>query len=604
MRLTAFHCSSVQTFLLIVIIVFSLFNSEYFYNSTSIAYYGFCISVFLFTIAGSFSLHSNEKFTFKIPVILFGLWCLYVLINYLTGNATLVFTIYSAALYFLLFKSTILFGNHTFKIKQFLIAIAVIVALESLYCLMQYLGLSNSWSIYYKVTGSWNNPNVTAVFLALTVPVFLYLLKYNYKKIILAVFILLFLALLLLKCRTAFIGVFFSVIVYYSLEYQLTDWIRNKKNSTSVKALLVLSLLIIIPACSYLYNIKKDSADGRKFIWKVSADMIKEKPFTGYGYGYFEKEYNLYQADYIKNGALTAEESAHAGPVIMPHNELLLNAVEGGSIGLVLLLLFFASLIFTIKQKKRILNAAETTQEPIVKNSIYNLAYAGTISFIFMSMVNSTTEIIPLMCLMILYAAIICSEIQPAGFLKKNMIISIVTKSVISVISLYLLYLLIGMAQADRQNKKAQLFKESGNYPKALQIVRSLESSLNENSDYWQNYGILNFKTEHFREASVCFEKAKKFSSLPPVYLGAGKVHEKMKQYPQAILEYQTLTALYPSKFQYRMLLLDVYLKNKDTANAILTAKKIIALKPKIASEEVQEYKNRCRFLVQKLETQ
>ena len=604
MRLTAFNYIRLQTFLLIVIVVFSLFNNDYFYNSTAIAYYGFCIAVFLFTIVSFFPLHSNEKFSCKKPVLLFGLWCLYVVVNYLMDKATLVFTIYSAALYFLLLKSTILFSTRTFKIMHFLIAIAAIAVLESIHCLMQYLGVLPSLSIYYKVTGSWNNPNVTAIFLALTVPIFLYLLKDRYKKIMLTGLILLLLALLLLKCRAAFIGVIFSAIVYYGLEYQFTDWIGNKKNSTSAKALLVLSLIIMIPACSYLYNIKKDSADGRKFIWKLSAGMIKQKPITGYGYGYFEKEYNLYQVDYIKNGKATPEESAHAGPVIMPHNELLLSAVEGGGLGLVLILWFFASLIFTVRQKKRYLNPQETAHVPAAKNSFFNLAYAAIISFILMSMVNSTIQIIPIMCLMIIYSGLICSTVQPVGFLKNNRIISIAANSVMIVISMYLIFLLFGMALADRQNKKAKLLKGAGNYQEALKIMGSIESSLKENSDYWQNYGHLNFKIKNYQQAAVCFKKAKTFSSLPPLYLGAGKVHEKMKQYPQAIREYETLAALYPSKFLYRMLLLDAYVMDKDTASAVITAAKIIELKPKIVSEKVNAYKNKCRFLLRKLDDQ
>ena len=602
MRLTALNHIRLQTFLLIAIIIFSLFNSEYFYNPISISYYGFCITVSLFIIAGFFPLRSNEKFAFQKPILLFGLWCLYVLANYLADKATLVFAIYCTTLFFLLHQLTILFGNRSFKIMHFLVAAATIAGLESLYCFMQYMCLLQSPSIYYKVTGSWNNPNVTAIFLALTVPVFLHLLKNKYKKIVLIGFAMLLLALLLLKCRAAFIGVIFSAVFYYGLEYQFTDWVRNKNNSTSAKALLVLSLIVIMPACSYLYNVKKDSSDGRKFIWKLSSGMVKEKPITGYGYGYFEKEYNLYQADYIRNGNATVEESAHAAPVIFPHNELLLSAVEGGIVGLGLILLFFASLIFAIKQEKSCVNRQERADEPVSKGSFFNLAYAGTISFIMMSMVNSTIQIIPIMCIAIIYAAIVCSELKPVGFLKSTRVLPIAAKSAMVAISMHFLYLLIGMAVADRQNKKAHLEKDSRNYEKALIMMGSLEPSLKESGDYWQNYGLLNFKAEHFQQAAICFEKAKKFSSLPPVYLGAGKIHEKMEQYPQAIKEYEVLTGLYPSKFLYRMLLLDAYLKDKDTANAILTVKRIIGLKPKIASEKVNGYKNRCRFLLQQLE--
>jgi len=284
----------------------------------------------------------------------------------------------------------------------------------------------------------------------------------------------------------------------------------------------------------------------------------------------------------------------------MPHNELLHNAVEGGSIGLLLIMLFFGSLLFTIRKKEK----TDLNEQDPAKRGFFNLAYAGTISFIVMSMVNSTIQIIPTMCLMVIYATIICSTVKSSAFLKKHPLISMGTKTAIISISIYSVWLLFGLAAADRQNKKAQLLKDAGNYKETLQILSKLESTLKENSDYWQNYGHLYFKTQQFEQAAACFEKAKKYSSLPQIYLGAGKIHEKIKQYPQAIREYETLTALYPTKILYRMLLLEAYLKNKDTANTIAQAKEIIGLKPKIPSRKADQYKSRCRDLLRKLDAQ
>lgn len=595
-----------QIFLLLLIIVVSLLNIEYFFNSNSVAYYSTCAAILFYTIFNIF-LNRHQQPVFRTPVILFILWCFYVLFCYLMNRASLVFTIYSIALCFLLLTSTFFFNSLKLRFIEFCIGVTVISTIEALYCFIQYSGFAKSQNIYFKVTGSWENPNVTAIFLALTVPFFLYVLKRKNKKIILAGFVILISALLMLKCRAAFIGTIVSIIVFYSLEYRLADWAKNKKNNLSVKAFLVLSLIISVSACSYLYNSKKDSADGRKFIWKLSSVMAMEKPLTGYGYGYFEKEYNLFQANYIKKGNATPEELVTAGPVIMPHNELLLHAVEGGFIGVLLISLFFGSLLFTIRRKNR--DNPENSKDKITKvpeNNFFNLGYAGTISFIAMSMVNSTTQIIPLMCLLMIYAAMICSTTEPVRVFKdisffKTDKFSIILKAGTITVSSFLLYQVIILASADRQNKKAKLLKETGNYEQSWQILASLEPALKENSDYWQNYGHLYFKMKRFPEASACFEKAKKFSSLPPVYLGSGKIYHKLKQYPHAVQEYETLVALYPSKFLYRMLLLEMYLKNKNIPDAISLAEEIIRLKPKIQSEKVDRYKNHCRALLVKL---
>lgn len=536
---------------------------------------------------------------------------MYALTHYFLHTATLVFTIYSIVLFLLLLKATALFGSPNFKFKLFFAGIIGIASTESLYCIGQFLNLFQSQNPNFAVTGSWNNPNVTAIFLALTIPVFLFLLQGKYKKTLLFGFIALLISLVLLKCRAAFIGSVVSVIVFYSLEYQFINWTKNKKNRTSVKALFILALLIIIPLSSQLYNSKKASADGRKFIWKVASIMATEKPVTGYGYGFFEKEYNLYQVKYIQNGKATTEEQANAGPVIMPHNEIIQNAVEGGSIGLLLILLFFGSVLFAVKQKNRT-NQNELHLEAIsqAKNSSFHLAYAGIVAFIGMSMVNSTIQIVPVMCLLIVYAAIVCSSLKPLqlpvnlSFIQNNKAFSIAPKAIVIAISFYLLYLIFEMATADRQNKKAKLLKETRHYEQALHIMPDLESYLKEDPSYWKNYGSIYFELHQYQAALNCYVKARTLSTLPEIYGGIGVCHKKLKQYPQAIDQYEILVGLYPSKFSYRMKLLETYLKNKDNSKAIALAQEIIQLQPKIPSEKVNRYKNMCRVLLKRIAPQ
>lgn len=68
------------------------------------------------------------------------------------------------------------------------------------------------------------------------------------------------------------------------------------------------SLLILICLCTYLisglYSYKKDSADGRILIWKISLEMVKDKPILGYGFDGFRKNYMNYQAAYLQEKQL------------------------------------------------------------------------------------------------------------------------------------------------------------------------------------------------------------------------------------------------------------------------------------------------------------
>jgi len=414
-------------------------------------------------------------------------------------------------------------------------------------------------------------------------------------------------ALLLLKCRAAFIGTIISVVIFYGLEYNLISWIKNNKGKPMAKALIILSLLIIIPLSSYLYNAKKASADGRKFIWKVSSVMALEKPLTGYGYGYFEKEYNLYQAGYIKNGKATQEELKNAGPVIMPHNELLHNLVEGGFIGLLLAVLFFGSLFFAIK--RRTSTDGEKSDDSGTKNSYFNISYAGVIAFIGMSMVNSTIQIMPVMALLIIYAAMICSTLEPLlfpiffNFQLNNNAFPIFFKATTIVLSGYLLCIVLGIAHADRQNKNASLLEKEKYYEEAMKIMPDLKNNLANDPNYWRNLGIIYMKTKNYQQAIDCFTIAKKWSSLPDLYLAPGICYERLHQYPKAIAEYKQLVLLLPSKFGYRFRLMQAYFKNKDTVNTVIMAKEILGLEAKIPSAKAEQYKKIAWNLIKKIES-
>ncbi len=72
-------------------------------------------------------------------------------------------------------------------------------------------------------------------------------------------------------------------------------------NSWAKKIIVSLTLIIIIIWGSYfIYNYKKDSADGRILIWKVTLQMIADNPIFGNGLNTFQSKYMHYQENYFK----------------------------------------------------------------------------------------------------------------------------------------------------------------------------------------------------------------------------------------------------------------------------------------------------------------
>ncbi|AWG22289.1 hypothetical protein FFWV33_12550 [Flavobacterium faecale] len=449
----------------------------------------------------------------------------------------------------------------------------------------------------------------------MTTPFFYASFRQKQSKITAISFAFLLVALYLLKCRAAWIGIVMAAVIYFGLEYDFIKWAKDKKNQMSVKALAIVFCIILIPIGNQLYNSKKASSDGRKFIWKLSTLMVVEKPLLGYGYGLFEKEYNLFQAQYIEKGKATSEEMQNAGHVLVPHNEIFQNAVEGGLVGLTLLSFFIGSLLVALKSRKSLVlspkslvesaNLEEDSESPqysINNNRIFHLSFAGVFAFVIIAMVNVATQCIPAMTMFSIYAAIICCQVQPISLpkwiaMKDNSIATTIKMGGIA-ISIFLLSSLVNTAIADRQNKKASLLVVTKNYPEALKILQKIQPKLQQYPDYWKNLGLVYYKTKKYSDAIDCLNKAKSYSSDPELFLGKGYSYQKLGQYANAIIQFRLLILTKPSKFKYRNLLMQAYLKNKDIPNAKKAAQEIIDLKPKIPSRKVQYYKMKAKKVV------
>ena len=135
---------------------------------------------------------------------------------------------------------------------------------------------------------------------------------------------------------TAVVLVFLSGVALLILSGARTSWIalggiliwlgwvkwksqhrRNRLRIRSWHLLAAVSLTILLGFS--LYQLKPQSAQGRLLIWKVSCEMIKDKPIFGFGYQGFESNYMHYQQAYLKEHA-SDEEKLLAG-----NNQLIYN---------------------------------------------------------------------------------------------------------------------------------------------------------------------------------------------------------------------------------------------------------------------------------------
>ncbi|MDA9557797.1 PglL family O-oligosaccharyltransferase [Vibrio sp.] len=94
---------------------------------------------------------------------------------------------------------------------------------------------------------------------------------------------------------------------------------------------------------------KVDLDSPRSYTFPQAVDMFVEKPLSGYGYGNFESEYILYTA---RQHELDPDYPSGLASMHHPHNEVLLWAVEGGSITLLAIAIAAIAVCYRIYQGK------------------------------------------------------------------------------------------------------------------------------------------------------------------------------------------------------------------------------------------------------------
>ena len=203
-----------------------------------------------------------------------------------------------------------------------------------------------SYNSYFRFTGSFDNPAILAMMMAVCLPISLFCTIRaigEKQKIWFLLTLSMVACLLLAESRACIIaGVCSSFIISYSACPQFRTRLLDRK-------VIIPAIAISITLLIALYYYKQDSADGRTLMWIVSLKMIGEKPLLGWGPDGFSASYMPHQAAYLlqypdSKWAYLADNASH------PFNEILLFGVKYGIVGIALLLLLITLLVrMTIK---------------------------------------------------------------------------------------------------------------------------------------------------------------------------------------------------------------------------------------------------------------
>jgi len=466
----------------------------------------------------------------------------------------------------------------------------ILAGITSLLALFQYFFLNPSESeLVMRV--HMGNSGALASYLSILFPwLLLYMntskksgLQYLYRIVITLSLITIFFT----QARAAWIAVIASgfFILFFKNVVKIKETVNQYKKIKTIFLLAFMGLFLI--SGYLLFSLKKDSANGRVFIWKRTLEVFADSPITGVGFQKFGSVYPLYQSKYLQqnpqdSAVLLANDINHA------FNEYLHIAAELGSIGLILFLGIFIALGILFFKKKEQLDNLELA------------SYAGILSFLILSFFTYPLKIFSIQFLLICFISIIVSK-SKNGFLfslnkqKFTMVLSL---------SCFLLFF-VSRSELNRFKKEAswkEVYEQRGqlSWKTRSRVYEKLYPVQQDNWDFLSIYGIELTVNKEYEKAIEVLELATKYMKTSDLYTHLGISYEETGAYDKARLAYETGVYMVPHKFFPKYRLVFLYRKMELKKEAIALAKSMLTTSAKINSKMVVGMKHEIRkFLKQ-----
>ena len=338
----------------------------------------------------------------------------------------------------------------------------------------------------------------------------------------------------------------------------------------------IAAIIIAAAAFTGVYNLKRGSADGRLFLWKVASGAIAEKPVFGYGLGNFAGTYGQAQYGYFILGvdekeAMTADCPAYA------FNEFIQIGVEQGIVGL---LLFLGIIIIA------------------VASCIRSQGKAGVLGAIVAVLVFGFTSY-PLSVLPICIAFVTLLPLSNGE--NNSFVLPKVVFVAISIIlagsCIYFTARIKPLRQAYRSLRVLTMTAQYNQYDYSKDF-QELISYLNKNYKFMFSYGKALAAQNKFDESSGVLIKGASSSSDPMFYnlignnyLALGETEKAEKYYWKA---YYTL----PNRLYPLYLLTKLYHETGQDEKAKEIAMRLLEKEPKVMSTAVREMKDYARKIM------
>lgn len=457
---------------------------------------------------------------------------------------------------------------------------------EATWGLCQIYGFASSNHSLYGLTGSFFNPGPYSGYLAMVFPLCLnewLLLKRKRERDYIGHvgYYLSGCVMLLIVCllpagmsRSAWLATIVSGVWVCSMQYSWKDtlrimWQKHRQRMIGIAGLVLVGFVFGGIA---LFCLKKDSANGRVFMWKMSCCAIKQKPM-GYGNGKFAYAYGSAQECYFAKGEYSPQEELVAGSPEYAFNEYLQAAVEWGIIGLLCVMAGVGACLWRGIKKNRI------------------SACGGIIALLVFAFSSYPMQIPAFVVSLIFLLAACVVGRSPLKLLIFALCIG-------------------GMSYYIRQNNAYEACKEwasvkmlykIGAYEAAKESYGKLYAELKSRGSFLFEYGHTLHKLEEYDLSTGILEEAELFSCDPMILNIIGKNYQGKKEYEKAEEYLIRSTHRLPGRIYPYYLLAKLYNEWGKEEKMQEMAEVVLTKEPKIQSTAIREMRSEIKKMTKNI---
>ena len=518
------------------------------------------------------------------------------------------------------------FDSNRNKLQFFCFIIIITGLFETIWGMMQLYGFSTSQHSLFKLTGSFFNPSPFAGYIAIVFPLALtYFCERKKhqptKKTVIIdivnnllqffkIHIIVDFSIPLLKkwlgiitcvatilvlpatmCRASWLALVAGSIVVIIGQQQNVSILKknlfNHKNTRLKNVVYTLIISLMIFSFVGMYYLKKDSADGRLLIWKMSLFALVQHPL-GVGLGHFPYAYGEVQSTYFASGNASETEKYVAGNPEYGFNEFLQITIESG---IVAILFFIGILVCAFLG--------------YIKSKNWG-AMGSLVALIVFACFSYPFSVLPFLIVFVFLLAMSTTGRKQMKQVKQTITkstfiysIQIVIVPVLClVITFFCLWIQYPVYNAYKQWKLHQRYYQANMY---IEVVRSYEllyPYLNDQILFLFEYGRSLSQSEQPEKSNEVLQRAMQISCDPMLYNIMGKNYQAMKEYDLAEKSFRKATLIVPNRVYPYYLLMLLYIETEETEKQREIALIVLTKEPKVESTAIEEMREEARKIV------